>query len=458
MCAQVADVVWHWGPDGTGDLQGFLRSESHFSSTCLDSWNSGPAPTCHTIGDVGGDLVLGGLKLAGSVRSWTWAVPVADVVAVYRRMGSAFDFVTPEAVTHCVKLLYAGRAAVWTVGDAAVPHFSSHAAFMEQELHEFVYGGLEDMAMQTADAWIELALVLRGEKPMPPPFFPPAQLALPPSHQVSTVLSSASPSWVHATASTSAGMFLVSAIPNSSLSHMRQLSALPPIIEEALKDSREIYLEMLSVVEQEHGFSHLENAGPLVWGSGATFREQMGLGISSGVTIVAAVSTRCLIVWDVHGNFMFQLPQGGRSVAVAEVTGDEYEDVLVATRNGSVVLVDGRTMRSTVVLHSDERAFATRIDVGDCDGDSRLDVLISSPQMASGGYQRGAASVYLSASAGIDWRNPSWHAEGQWTYELLLKFWGAAVMFGCSVVFGRPSVVAVGQPHRKFVLRFLCGV
>jgi hypothetical protein len=86
-------------------------------------------------------LVFGAFKLAGNVQTWTWAVPVADVVAVYRRMGSAFDFVTPEAVTHCLKLLYAGRAAVWSVGDAAVPHFSSHAAFMEQELHEFVYGG-----------------------------------------------------------------------------------------------------------------------------------------------------------------------------------------------------------------------------------------------------------------------------------------------------------------------------
>jgi len=80
--------VWHWGPDGSGDLQGFLRSESHFSSTCLDQWNSGPAPTCHIIGDVGGDLVFGAFKLAGNVQTWTWAVPVADVVAVYRRMGS----------------------------------------------------------------------------------------------------------------------------------------------------------------------------------------------------------------------------------------------------------------------------------------------------------------------------------------------------------------------------------
>jgi hypothetical protein len=100
-------------------------------------------------------------------------------------------------------------------------------------------------------------------------------------------------------------------------------------------------------------------------------------------------------------------------VAVAEVTGDEHEDVLVATRNGSVVLIDGRTMRSTVVLQSDERAFATRIDVSDCDGDGRSDLLISSPQMASAGYQRGAASVYLSSSAGIDWLKPTWHAEGQ---------------------------------------------
>ncbi len=411
MCAQVADVVWHWGPDGKGDLQGFIRSESHFSSTCRDSWNSGSAPTCHIIGDVGGDLVLGALKLAGNVRSWTWAVPVADVVAVYRRMGSAFDFVTSEAVTHCVKLLYAGRAAVWSVGDAAVPHFSSHAAFMEQELHEFVYGGLEDMAMQTADAWRELASVLRGEQPIPPPFNPPAQLALSPFHQMSTATSLASSLWVQAATATSAGLSLVSAAPNSS--HTQHLSVLPPIIAEALEDSRDIYMEMLNVIEREHGFVHLEKAGPLVWGSGATFREQMGVGISSGETIVAAVSTRSLIVWDIQGNFLFQLPQGGRSVAVAEVTGDEHEDVLVATRNGSVVLIDGRTMRSTVVLQSDERAFATRIDVSDCDGDGRSDLLISSPQMASAGYQRGAASVYLSSSAGIDWLKPTWHAEGQ---------------------------------------------
>ena len=95
------------------------------------------------------------------------------------------------------------------------------------------------------------------------------------------------------------------------------------------------------------------------------------------------------------------------------MTGDAHEDVLVATRNGSITLVDGRTMQSRVILQSDERAFATRIDVSDCDGDGRLDVLVSSPQMASGGYQRGAASVYIASSTGIDWLNPSWHAEGQ---------------------------------------------
>jgi hypothetical protein len=191
-----------------------------------------------------------------------------------------------------------------------------------------------------------------------------------------------------------------------------QLSALPPIIAEAVIDSREIFLEMLNVIEKEHGFVHLEKAGPLVWGSGASFREQMGLGISSGKTIVAAVSTRSLVLWDVQGNFLSQLPLGGRSVVVAEVTGDEHEDILVATRNGSIALVDGRTMRSTVVLQSNERAFATRIDVSDCDGDGLSDVLISSPQMASGGYQRGAASVFVASSAGIDWLKPTWHAEG----------------------------------------------
>lgn len=412
MALQVADVVWHWGPDGNGDLQGFLRSESHYSSTCFDSWNSGAAPTCHIIGDVGGDLVLGALKLAGNVRTWTWAVPVADVVAVYRRMGSAFDLVTPEAVTHCVKLLYAGRAAVWSVGDAAVPHFSSHAAFMEQELHEYVYGGLEDMAMQTAGAWVELAQVLRGQQPLPPPFNPPEQTASFPFHRGSPAAVSSSAVWVQAVASNSSQLLLISAAPNNS--NTLHSSSLPPVIAQALLDSREIFLEMLNVIKQEHGFLHLEKSpGLLLWGSGSTFREQMGLSMSSGKTIVAAISTRSLVIWDIEGNFLFQLPLGGRSVVVADVTGDAHEDVLVATRNGSITLVDGRTMQSRVILQSNERAFATRIDASDCDGDGRLDVLISSPQMASGGYQRGAASVYIASSTGINWLNPSWHAEGQ---------------------------------------------
>ena len=402
-------MVWHWGPEGDGDLQGFLRSESHYSSTCADSWNSGPAPTCHTIGDVGADLLLGALKLEGSVRSWTWAVPVDDIVAVYRRMGSAFRYVTPDAITHCMKLLYAGRAAVWAVGDAAVPHFSSHAAFMEQELNDFVYGGLEDMAAQTADAWRQLVQVLRGEQPMPPPFHPPA-------HSTLTALSSpatslASSWWVRTSTPHPAKLSIVSAAPNTSLS--QRTTILPAVIEEAIQDSREIYLEMLNVIQKEHDFVHLEKTGAFVWGSGATFREQMGLSIGSGKTIVTALSTRSLLLWDVDGNFLHQLPVGGRSVVVAEVTGDGYEDVIVATRNGSVVLVDGRTMRSTLILQSDERAFATRIDVSDCDGDGRSDVLISSPQMACGGYQRGSASVYVASSAGIDWLKPTWHAEGE---------------------------------------------
>jgi hypothetical protein len=413
MPLQVADVVWHWGPDGNGDLQGFLRSESHYSSTCFDSWNSGAAPTCHTIGDVGGDLVLGALKLAGNVRTWTWAVPVADVVAVYRRMGSAFDFVTPDAVTHCVKLLYAGRAAVWSVGDAAVPHFSSHAAFMEQELHEYVYGGLEDMAMQTAGAWVELAQVLRGEQPLPPPFNPPQQTDSFPIHRTSPAAVSSSAVWVQAVASNSSQLSLISAAAPSKSDTLHS-SSLPPVIAQALLDSREIFLEMLNVIKQEHGFLHVEKSPSLLlWGSGSTFREQMGLSMSSGKTIVAAISTRSLVIWDIQGNFLFQLPLGGRSVVVADVTGDAHEDILVATRNGSITLVDGRTMQSHVILQSSERAFATRIDVSDCDGDGRLDVLVSSPQMACGGYQRGAASVYIASSTGINWLNPSWHAEGQ---------------------------------------------
>ena len=258
-------------------------------------------------------------------------MPVADVVAVYRRMGSAFDFVTPEAVTHCLKFLYAGRAAVWSVGDAAVPHFSSHAAFMEQELHEFVYGGLEDMAMQTADAWAQLVQVLRGQQPIPPPFNPPSQPASSHAPRNSAAAPPPPPSWVHdlqPVLSAAAGVRIVAAARNSS--QLQRAEALPPVIAEALADSREIYLEILNVIEREHGFAPLEKAGPLVWASGATFREQMGLSISSGSTIVAAVSTRSLVLWGAQGDFLHQIPLGGRSVAVAEVTGDDQR-IMFAT-------------------------------------------------------------------------------------------------------------------------------
>ena len=190
-----------------------------------------------------------------------------------------------------------------------------------------------------------------------------------------------------------------------------QLTEVPAILA-SLKQLR-VFSARGNKITSVHGGICDCSTGAFVWGSGATFREQMGLSIGSGKTIVTALSTRSLVLWDVDGNFLHQLPVGGRSVVVAEVTGDGYEDVIVATRNGSVVLVDGRTMRSTLILQSDERAFATRIDVSDCDGDGRSDVLISSPQMACGGYQRGSASVYVASSAGIDWLKPTWHAEGE---------------------------------------------
>ena len=241
--------MWHWGPDGSGDLQGFLRSESHFSSTCLDQWNSGPAPTCHIIGDVGGDLVFGALKLAGNVQTWTWAVPVADVVAVYRRMGSAFDFVTPEAVTHCHKLLHAGQ-------------------------------GLRVVRRRRCRPALQLARRLHGAGA--------ARVCVrrPRRHGDADCrrLGAACPGVARTSTHTPSLQPPVAARVVSCTLHLRRRTSAA-----AFMGARP------AARAQRTPAAALQEAGPLVWASGATFREQMGLSISSGSTIVAAVSTRSLV-------------------------------------------------------------------------------------------------------------------------------------------------------------------
>ena len=100
-----SDVLWHWGRQNSfSDQQGFLHSMSHDSSDCLDEWNEGTDPTCHTLGDVGADFFLayrGGLDWLDRV----WKVPTYDLSQIYQRIGLN---ISQWEIGGCMSLMFIG--------------------------------------------------------------------------------------------------------------------------------------------------------------------------------------------------------------------------------------------------------------------------------------------------------------------------------------------------------------
>ena len=159
MAHDESDVLWHWGRQANfSDEQGFLHSMSHDSSDCLDKWNEGTDPTCHTMGDVGGDFFLayrGGLDWLDTI----WRVPTSDLSQIYQRMGLN---ISEWEIGGCMAVMFIGAIAEKVGAGLIFENYGKHAAFLAEEVDLWFMGGIDDMAINTQWKWVRMIEELEG--------------------------------------------------------------------------------------------------------------------------------------------------------------------------------------------------------------------------------------------------------------------------------------------------------
>lgn len=160
MSHDESDVLWHWGQHSSvSDDEGFLRAMSHDSSDCLDEWNSGTDPTCHTIGDTGADFFLayrGGLDYLNKV----WNVPTSFLSEVYQKMGLS---ISELEIAGCMAIMFTGAMAEKLGSGLIFEYFGKHAAFLAEEVDLWFMGGIDDMAINTQWKWTSMIQELEGK-------------------------------------------------------------------------------------------------------------------------------------------------------------------------------------------------------------------------------------------------------------------------------------------------------
>ena len=149
-----ADVIWHWGRNSnTTESQGFLQSMSHDGSDCSDVWNSGSNPTCHTLGDVGGDFYNTG-RGGMAWHNETWTIPTDDLEQIYKSMNLPNE--TSQKIFECTLTMYLGSILQRHFAALITFHYDNHASFLTEELDLWYHGGLEDMGTNVAWKWEQL--------------------------------------------------------------------------------------------------------------------------------------------------------------------------------------------------------------------------------------------------------------------------------------------------------------
>ena len=123
---------------------------THSSPFCHDEWNSGSSPTCHTIGDNGGDLFLsyrGNLDWFNTI----WHVPTSDLSKVYTSIN--FNASALE-IGACMTLMYTGAVLEkLAAGTVAYWYYDKYSAFLSEEIDLWYAGGLDDMAVNIQWKW-----------------------------------------------------------------------------------------------------------------------------------------------------------------------------------------------------------------------------------------------------------------------------------------------------------------
>ncbi|XP_035660620.1 phosphatidylinositol-glycan-specific phospholipase D-like isoform X1 [Branchiostoma floridae] len=139
---QVADISWH----SLGIDQGFL-------STMGDVNFHGSFSNAHTVGDPGGDVVgVFEWDLAYIHTISEWYIPVQDLVDIYREFYGK-SIMDASTVEECTALMFLGRIGERLLFSKAFPELSRTSPFLIEEFQTYFLGGVDDMAVWTANIW-----------------------------------------------------------------------------------------------------------------------------------------------------------------------------------------------------------------------------------------------------------------------------------------------------------------
>ncbi|CAF0759865.1 unnamed protein product, partial [Didymodactylos carnosus] len=147
---QVSDVVWH--ASLTGCPNGFIDG---------DAWNDfhDDRSAAHSSVDPGGDsicdyeLPIGYIGLVNR-----WYVPSEHLQSIYKQYADIYHSplelnATAQIVEICSDLMFIGRFFDDLFLGVEYPKYSKNNTFLLEELYDYYYGGIENMARETVRYW-----------------------------------------------------------------------------------------------------------------------------------------------------------------------------------------------------------------------------------------------------------------------------------------------------------------
>ncbi|CAF0939178.1 unnamed protein product [Rotaria sordida] len=150
---QVADAVWHGSL--TGCPNGLI------DATAWESFNDN-REMAHDSADTGGDAVINyelPIGYIGLINKWF--VPSKELEEIYARYAVAYNspLETDATATHvqtCSNLMFVGRFADALLLGVQYPPYSRNNSFLLDQVHEYYYGGLTNMAQLTVRYWDQI--------------------------------------------------------------------------------------------------------------------------------------------------------------------------------------------------------------------------------------------------------------------------------------------------------------
>ncbi|CAF0926141.1 unnamed protein product [Rotaria sordida] len=152
-CHQVADAAWH--ANLTGCPNGFI------DATAWESFN-GNREMAHSSDDTGGDSVINYELPVGYIGLIDkWFVPSHELEEIYARYADAYNSplennATEMRIQTCSSIIFGGRFADALLLGLLYPTYSSNNSFLLDQLHEYYYGSLPNMAQLAVRYWDQI--------------------------------------------------------------------------------------------------------------------------------------------------------------------------------------------------------------------------------------------------------------------------------------------------------------